>query len=481
MHRELEVRNPRTGENDYTIQPPTDTELESVALELRSNQLAWANADIEHRCSVLTAWVEDLLDPIDGLSGELINALAADTGRFLLAMVEVQGIRNIVMGAVAIAPMLVSDAEERDSLTEGVGLLRQRVPYQLAGVISPWNFPLLLSMLDAIPALVAGCAVIVKPSEVTPRFVAPLQDSIGRHPQLNGIFRVIIGDGQTGATLVENVDIIAFTGSVATGRKVAEAAARNFIPALLELGGKDPAIILPSADMDAAAKAVLRASVQATGQACQSLERVYVHRDKIDEFVGALTTRAEQVELNYPDIRQGHIGPLIFSRQAEIILDHLEDAVKNGATILCGGEIETHGGGKWILPTVLTNVNHSMKVMREETFGPLIPVMAYDTIDEVINLANDSGYGLSAAVFGQDIEQAKAVASKINAGAIGINDGAVTVDVHDASHDSFGYSGMGQSRMGLTGMTRFTREKALIVRRNEAQGIESLDERLLSQ
>jgi len=479
MSRELAIRNPRSGENDYTIQPPSDTELESMAAELRGNQPEWANADIGHRCAAVTAWAEDLLDPAESLSGELINALATDTGRFLVAMVEAQSIRNIVMGWAGLAPMLLADSEERDSITEGVGLFGQRVPYQLAGVISPWNFPLLLSMLDAIPALVAGCAVIVKPSEVTPRFVKPLQDSIARHPELNGVFRIIAGDGETGATLVDNVDIIAFTGSVATGRKVAEAAARNFIPALLELGGKDPAIVLPSADIDSAAKAVLRSSVQATGQACQSLERIYVHKDQIDDFVSALTEKAAQVELNYPDIRQGHIGPLIFARQADIIRDHLEDAVQKGATILCGGEIENHGGGNWILPTVLTGVDHSMKVMREETFGPLLPVMAYDTVDAAIDLANDSDYGLSAAVFGEDLDEAKAVARKINAGAVGINDGAVTVDVHDAAHDSFGYSGIGQARMGMTGLTRFTREKALVVRRNEAQGIESLDERLL--
>ncbi len=479
MERELAVRNPRTGENDYTIQPPSNTELESIAAELRGNQTEWANADTGHRCAVVTTWAEDLLDPTGDLGGELISALATDTGRFLVSMVEAQSIRNVVLGWAGLAPMLLADSEERDSMTEGVGLFGQRVPYQLAGVISPWNFPLLLSMLDAIPALVAGCAVIVKPSEVTPRFVKPLQESIGRHPELAGVFRVIVGDGQTGAALVDKVDVVAFTGSVATGRKVAEAAARNFIPALLELGGKDPAIVLPSADLDATAKAILRSSVQATGQACQSLERIYVHKDQIDEFVALLSTKVAQVELNYPDIRQGHIGPLIFDGQADVIRDHLEDAVKKGATIVCGGKIENHGGGDWILPTVLTNVNHSMKVMQDETFGPLIPVMAYDDVTEAINLANDSSYGLSAAVFGQDVEEAKAVASKINAGAIGINDGAVTVDVHDAAHDSFGYSGMGQARMGLTGLTRFTREKALIVRRNDAQGIESLDERLL--
>jgi len=479
MDREIEVRNPRTGKNDYRIHPPGATELDSMTAELRNNQVEWAQADSGHRCSVLAAWAEDLLVPGEGLFGELLNALVTDTGRYLVSMVEMQSIRQVVMGWMVQAPALVGDSEERDSVTEGVGLLSQRVPYQLAGVISPWNFPLLLSMLDAIPALVAGCAVVVKPSEVTPRFVQPLQNSIARHPELAGVFRLIVGDGHTGAALIDRVDVIAFTGSVDTGRKVAEAAARNFIPAFLELGGKDPAIVLPSADLDLAARAVLRASVQATGQACQSLERIYVHKDQIDEFIAALTKQAGQVELNYPDIRQGHIGPLIFARQAEIIRDHLDDAVKNGATIVCGGEIESHGGGKWIRPTVLTGVDHSMKIMREETFGPVIPVMAYDTIEMAIRLANDSEYGLSAAVFGQDTEQAIAVAGRINAGAIGINDGAVTVDVHDAAHDSFGHSGMGQARMGLTGLTRFMREKALIVRRIEAMGIESLDERLL--
>ncbi|MEH6607897.1 MAG: aldehyde dehydrogenase family protein [Halioglobus sp.] len=479
MNRELKIRNPRSGEADFKIQPPVDTELDDIATELRKHQAEWASSGLEHRSAVVTAWVEDLLNPENSPFGELLNALSTDTGRFLLSMIEIQSIRNIVMGLAYTAPALMADSAERDSVTDGAGILGQRVPYQLACVISPWNFPLLLSMIDAIPALMAGCAVMVKPSEVTPRFIQPLQKSIDRHPQLAGVFRFIAGDGATGAALVDRADVIAFTGSVATGRKVAEAAARNFIPASLELGGKDPAIVLPTADMELAVRAILRSSVQATGQACQSLERVYVHKDQIDDFVEALCKSAKKVELNYPDIRQGHIGPLIFSRQADIIQDHIDDALAKGATIHCGGKIENHGGGLWIRPTVLTGVDHSMKVMRQETFGPLIPVMAYDTIEQAIELANDTEYGLSAAVFAQDTEQAIAVARKINAGAVGINDAAVTVDVHDAAHDAFGYSGIGQSRMGPSGLTRFMREKALIVRRNEAQGIEGMDERRL--
>ncbi len=276
--------------------------------------------------------------------------------------------------------------------------------------------------------------------------------------------------------MVDNVDAIAFTGSVATGRMVAEGCARNFIPAFLELGGKDPAIVLPSAEHEKAARIVLRSSVQATGQACQSLERVYVQEDRYDDFVDVLVEMAEQVELNYPDIRQGQIGPLIFSKQAEIIATHIDDAVQKGATIRCGGKVEDHGGGTWIRPTVLTGVDHSMQVMTEETFGPVIPVMPYKDVDEAIKLANDSQYGLSASVIGPDVEEAVAVGQRINAGAISINDGAMTTAVYDAMHDSFLLSGMGAARMGASGITRFMRQKALLIRHTEALGIESLEE-----
>ena len=213
-------------------------------------------------------------------------------------------------------------------------------------------------MLDTIPALLAGCAVLVKPSEVTPRFVAPLMASVREFPELAAVLAIVTGDGQTGAALIEQVDAVCFTGSVATGRKVAEACARRFIPAFLELGGKDPVIVLDSADPDRAAAVVLRASVQATGQACQSLERVYVHERVAAAFLERLVARADAVPLNYPDSRRGQVGPLIFARQAEIIAGQLADAVAKGARILTGGTIENHGGGLWLRPTVVTGVTH---------------------------------------------------------------------------------------------------------------------------
>jgi len=477
MSRDMLVRNPRTGENDYSIKPLDAARVGSIAAGIRTAQPALLALGVERRCSIIRAWTDALL----GHPEAVLDALSVDTGRHLVALVEIRALEGMVAGRCAAAQEILSDQGERPSVMDGVGIRAQYVPYELVGVISPWNFPFLLSMIDSIPALIAGCSVIVKPSEVTPRFIKPLAESLAAFPELAAVFRWVEGDGGTGAAMIEHVDAIAFTGSVATGRIVAEACARNFIPSFLELGGKDPAIILPSADLDKAARIVLRSSVQATGQACQSLERVYVHEDRYEDFVDKLVTKAEKVELNYPDMHQGQIGPLIFSNQAEIIAAHIEDAVQKGAEIRCGGVIENHGGGTWIRPTVLTGADHSMRVMTEETFGPVIPVMSYRDIDEAIRLANDTKYGLSASIIGPDEEEAVAVGRRVNAGAISINDGGMTTEVHDAAHDSFLFSGMGAPRMGASGITRFMREKALLIRHTEALGIESLEESQITQ
>ncbi len=472
MSRDMAVRNPRTGEDDYSIHPLDAAEISRIAVDLRAAQQNWFELGVERRCEIVRAWADSLLAKPD----VVLDALSIDTGRHLLALIEIRAIEGIVSGWCVTVPKLLANHGERPSMTQGVGIREQLVPYELVGVISPWNFPVLLSMLDSIPALIAGCSVIVKPSEVTPRFIKPMSESLAAFPELAAVFQWVEGDGGTGAAMIDNVDAIAFTGSVATGRIVAEGCARNFIPSFLELGGKDPAIVLPTAEHEKAARIVLRSSVQATGQACQSLERVYVQEDRYDEFVDVLVAMAEKVELNYPDIHQGQIGPLIFAKQAEVIAGHIDDAVRKGAEIRCGGKVENYGGGTWIRPTVLAGVDHTMEVMTEESFGPVIPVMAYKDVDEAIRLANDTKYGLSASVIGPDMDEAIAVSQHINAGAISVNDGALTTEVHDAVHDSFLLSGMGAARMGESGITRFMRQKALLIRHVEALGIESLEE-----
>lgn len=469
--REISVRNPRTGRSDCRVRALNLTEVGHIADRLRANQPAWASVGAATRASVVKAWSSRLL----ASSGPVLDALSTDTGRHLLAAREIDALRGIVAGNIALSEQLLCESPERPSVTPGVGIRIQHVPYGLVGVISPWNFPFLLAMLDTIPALIAGCAVIVKPSEVTPRFIAPLQASIDEFPELAGVCRFISGDGETGAALIDNSDAVCFTGSVATGRKVADACARRFIPAFLELGGKDPVIVLASADPDRAAAIVLRASVQATGQACQSLERVYVDERVADPFIDRLVAQANAVALNYPDSRRGQIGPLIFERQAEVIAEHLADAVSKGATVLTGGVIENHGGGRWLRPTVVTGVTHDMRLMSEETFGPVIPVMRFTTIDEGVRLANESVYGLSASVLGEERE-AIAVAGRLEVGSISINDGGLTTEVFDAEKHAFKFSGLGASRMGPSGLMRFIRKKALLIQHGVAKDMSTLAE-----
>jgi acyl-CoA reductase-like NAD-dependent aldehyde dehydrogenase len=468
--RQLPVRNPRTGQVDAHIPALDAASLGALAARLRRAQSAWAGLGAAGRARVLQAFAADV-----AAHGEPVRkALAVDTGRWRLALNEVSALGGLVAGYSALGAALLAESE-RPSATPGIAIRTQLVPYGLVGVISPWNFPLLLSLLDAIPALMAGCAVIVKPSEVTSRFVAPLMEAVARHPELAGVLAFVTGDGATGAALVEQVDALCFTGSVATGRKVAEACARQFIPAFLELGGKDPAIVLPSADPDVAASIVLRGSVQATGQACQSLERVYVPVAMADAFLARLVARAEAVRLNHPDVHQGHMGPFIFGRQAEIVAGHLADAVARGARILTGGTIEHHGGGAWLRPTVVTGVDHTMPLVTEETFGPVIPVMTYTDVDEAVRLANDSKYGLSAAVIGDEAE-AIAVASRLEVGAVSINDSGLTTEVYDAEKNAFRLSGMGASRMGPSGLLRFLRKRALLIQRGTAKDMSAFDE-----
>jgi acyl-CoA reductase-like NAD-dependent aldehyde dehydrogenase len=361
----------------------------------------------------------------------------------------------------ALVPGLALEEEQRSASMPNISYRSQYVPYPLVGIISPWNFPVSLCFIDAIPALLAGCAVFVKPSEVTPRFVAPAMDSIAAVPELAAVLHVQPGGRATGEQLVAGVDAICFTGSVATGRLVAASAARHFIPAFLELGGNDPLIVTASADLERATDIALRATCLATGQACQSLERVYVDRRILPAFVARLVEKAQRVEPNWPDIHQGTIGPFIFARQAEIVAAQLADARAKGARVLCGGQIEDHGG-KWLRPTVLVDVDHSMQVMTEETFGPVIPVMPYDTIEEAIALANDGAYGLSAAVIAGTLEEAEAIGRRIDAGGISLNDGSLTAMCHEMEKHSFKLSGMGGSRMGPAGYTRFFRRKVLI-------------------
>jgi acyl-CoA reductase-like NAD-dependent aldehyde dehydrogenase len=326
---------------------------------------------------------------------------------------------------------------------------------------------LLLSTIDMIPALLAGCAIIVKPSEITPRFITPIQKTIDAIPELSQVLKYIEGDGLTGSNLIELADLTCFTGSVATGRKVYQKSAELFKPVFLELGGKDAAIILKGANLEKAAKSILWGSCVNNGHSCLSIERVYVDAEVFEAFLKNLVSEVASIRLAYDDPQQGHIGPLISERQVAIINDHLADALAKGALLVTGSTTcELVNGGYYCKPTILTNVNHSMKIMTEETFGPIIPIMGFQSHHEAIFLANDTIFGLSGAVFAETQEKALQLARKMKAGAISINECALTAIVHDGEKNSFNMSGLGGSRMGPTSLQRFMRKKAYLINQN---------------
>jgi succinate-semialdehyde dehydrogenase/glutarate-semialdehyde dehydrogenase len=414
MTKPIKVRNPRTGQLDYTIMPPSENRLEQQCCRLRQAQTHWQQMGIEGRIEALQQWKQAVLSQRDHLTEALVN----DTGRLSISLLEIDSFFSSMDRWCELGPKLLQESEKNTAIPF-IHLQQTSVPYPLVGVISPWNFPLLLSTIDTIPALLAGCAVIVKPSEIASRFVAPLMTAINTVPHLCDVLTFVEGGGETGTALIKYVDLVCFTGSVTTGRKVAEAAAKRFIPAFLELGGKDPAIILPSANLELATSAILWGSVVNTGQSCLSLERIYVAESIVEQFVDKLVIKAERLQLAYPTVESGEIGPIITKRQAVIISEHLLDAIEKGAVVHCGGQVEERDGGWWCRPTVLTQVNHSMKVMTEETFGPIMPVMSFSTAEEAIKLANDTIYGLSAAVFAEEEVEALAVARQIDVGVRG--------------------------------------------------------------
>jgi succinate-semialdehyde dehydrogenase / glutarate-semialdehyde dehydrogenase len=459
---QLPVRNPRTGQYDYRIELPSPEAIAARCADLRRGQIHWQAAGVEHRIRAMMDWKQ----AVERHRTALTAAITTDTGREKESVLEVDLLVSGIDRWCGIARQYFEPGADKTAAVPFVHIRQAVVPYPLVGVVSPWNFPLLLSIIDAIPALLAGCAVVVKPSEVTPRFVEPLLATIAETPDLAAVFHYFQGAGETGAALIGAVDLVCFTGSVATGKKVYAAAAERFIPAFLELGGKDPALVFEGADLDLAASSILWGSTVNCGHSCLSIERVYVQDTVFEDFTKKLTEKAERLRLARPTPADGDIGPVISDRQVGILDAHLADAFEKGAVLRTGSRrCEVVDGGHWCRPTVLTNVNHGMKIMTEETFGPIIPVMPFRDEEEAVALANGTVFGLSAAVFAADWAEATRLGARLEAGAISINDCALTAIIHEGEKNSFRQSGLGGTRMGPAAIKRFMRQKAFLIKK----------------
>src|ERR1041385_5819815 len=325
-------------------------------------------------------------------------------------------------------------------------------PLGVVGIISPWNFPWATPLDEVVMALMAGNAVVVKPSELTPFTALKIADVFKQADLPEGLLEIVTGDGSTGAALVDaGVNKIMFTGSVKTGQRVAEAAANHLTPVVLELGGKDPMVVLGDADLENAARAAIWGAFCNSGQACASIERCYVHESVAEKFTELVIHKTRSLKQDKASTDAIDIGAMTNEQQLEIVEDHVSDAIAHGAQVRTGGRRLDNRGGWFHQPTVVTNVDHSMKLMREETFGPVLPIMTFKTDDDAIRLANDSIYGLTASVFTRDIARGRRLAEKIDAGTVMINEVVYTHAVAQTPWGGVKQSGYGRThgRLGL--------------------------------
>lgn len=452
------IRNPRTGSVEGEFEACSAADVNDVCQSLRRAQIEWEQAGVLARSRGL----QQLLDKLNTADwrDKLLNALAADTGRKSESATELSGLNSTLQRWISFAFENAGLWQPDSTVPTSVAnfsqqCVRDAVP--VVGVISPWNFPLLLSFVDTVPALLAGCAVVIKPSEVTPRWAFVMTELLETVPLLGLVCRIVPGGAETGRAVVDSVDTVCFTGSVAVGRQVAVRAAERLIPAHLELGGKDPAIVFKDADLESTVRSIVWGCTANAGQSCLSIERVYVDQELYPQFIHTMKNYLQDLIARSPVSEW--MAPIISPAQIAVIDKHLADARQQGAALETGGVWENEF---FMPPTLMTGVHHGMKVMSEESFAPFIPVMTFKTESEAIALANETSYGLSAAVFTRDQDRLKRVALALDASAVSMNDCGLTAFLHQCAKTPRKDSGAGLSRMGSDGLTRFLRKKALL-------------------
>jgi acyl-CoA reductase-like NAD-dependent aldehyde dehydrogenase len=456
------IRNPRTGQTEGTFEGTSPAEVRTVIESVRRAQREWEGAGVVARAKGLQIFVDKLNDR--AWRDKLVEALVADTGRRSESLTEISGLSSTLQRWISYAFENAGLWQAESTLPTAIPnftqqCVRDAVP--VVGVISPWNFPLLLSFVDTVPALLAGSGVVIKPSEVTPRWALVMKELLDSVPVLGTLCRIVEGGAQTGEAVVDGVDTVCFTGSVGVGRKVAVRAAERLIPAHLELGGKDAALVFADADLESAVRSLLWGCTANAGQSCLSIERIYVHENVYPQFIHMMREQIEGLILRSPVSEW--MAPVISSAQVAVIEAHLNDAKARGACIETGGRWEDAPQGVHIMaPTLMTSVHHGMKVMTEESFAPFIPVMPFKTESEAVGLANDSHYGLSAAVFSADASTLKRVSDALEASAVSLNDCGLTAFLHQCAKTPRKESGAGLSRMGADGLLRFMRKKAVL-------------------
>jgi acyl-CoA reductase-like NAD-dependent aldehyde dehydrogenase len=458
----FDVTNPATGEVLTSLEVDGPERVHAVAERLRAAQPAWEALGNDGRARWLAKLRDWMLDNLD----EIADTMQAETGKVRgEAGGEVVYLTDLINLYGRKAKQFIGDEHvpSHSPLLKSKRLVVQYRPHPLVGVISPWNYPLILSLGDAIPALQAGAAVLIKPSEFTPLGLREIAEAWKTEIGAPDVFDVVNGMGETGSALVDEADFIQFTGSDRTGKRVMARAAETLTPVSLELGGKDPMIVLRDADVERAVNAATWGSFQNSGQTCISVERVYVEEPIYDDFVRRLTEEVGKLKQGQDGRDFGcDVGAMTSPAQTEVVEDHVSDALASGAKALTGGK-RREGPGDYYEPTVLVDVDHSMKVMRDETFGPVVGVMKVADEEEAIRLANDTRYGLSGSVFGEK-DHAERVARRIEAGMVNVNDALIGFLLTDVPFGGWKDSGIGL-RHGEYGIKKYCRAESLVITR----------------
>ncbi|WP_227982507.1 succinic semialdehyde dehydrogenase [Nocardia spumae] len=459
----VEIFAPADGTKIADLPQSSTADIESAFATARIAQQRWARVPVRERAAVLRRFHDLVLAEQD----TVLDIVQTEAGKSRVhAFDEVGDVAVNARYYAAAAPRLLASRSPRGVLPVLTQVEVRNRPKGVVAVISPWNYPLALAASDALPALMAGNAVVARPDNQTALTALWAIDVAERAGLPEGLWQAVLGRGSViGGEVIARADYVDYTGSSATGRTIAQQAGERLIGCSLELGGKNPLLVLEDADVSAAAKIAVRACFASAGQLCESIERIYVHDRVHDRFVAEFTAATQALRLGTDLDYSYEMGSLTFPRQLETVTAHVEDAVAKGATVLAGGRARPDLGPYFYEPTVLAGVRPGMTVYREETFGPVVSIYRVHSDDEAVEQANDTSYGLNASVWSRDTGRARAIAARIHAGSVNVNEGFIAAwGSVAAPSGGLGISGNGR-RHGPEGLLKYVDTQTIAVQR----------------
>ncbi|MGU3501762.1 succinic semialdehyde dehydrogenase [Mycobacterium sp. C31M] len=454
---------PYTGEPIGQLPQSSTGDVAAAFIRARQAQFAWSQTPIEQRERILLRFHDLLL----GRQAAVLDLIQLENGKTRKdAFFEVIDIATTSRYYARTARKLLAPKRRRGAVPLLTRTSELRHPKGVVAIVSPWNYPLSMAAGDAIPALMAGNAVVQKPDTQT-AFTALWALDLMREAGLpEDVWQIVVGRGSViGDTLMDNADYVMFTGSTAAGRRIAREAGERLIGSSLELGGKNALLVLDDAEIDRAAEGAVNACFPSAGQLCVSVERLYVHDSIYDKFVADFVRRTENLDISSAFDFSGDVGSLTNASQLDAVTAHVADAVGKGATVLAGGTPRPDIGPLFYEPTILTDVTPEMAVFEDESFGPVVSVYRYTDLDDAIALTNSTSYGLNASVWTRDGARGRAVAARIHAGTVNVNEAfAAAWGSVDAPMGGMGDSGLGR-RHGAEGLLKYTEAQTVAQQR----------------